>query len=167
LCEKFNLPFIQEVIASAEVIHQLYPQVNTLMDIGGEDAKLIFFDGGQPDIRMNGACAGGTGAFIDQMATLLNVSIGELALASRRAVVFTRLLRAAGCLPRRMCRTCSAGIHPGGYRRLDLQCGRLPNAGDPGARPPDQAGGAVCRRSVDLLAALETGFCENARALPW
>jgi predicted CoA-substrate-specific enzyme activase len=89
LCEKFNLPFVQEVIASAEVIHQLYPQVNTLMDIGGEDAKLIFFDGGQPDIRMNGACAGGTGAFIDQMATLLNVSIGELdALASRHSVVF-------------------------------------------------------------------------------
>ena len=78
LCEKSGLPFIQEVIASAEVIRQLYPQVNTLMDIGGEDAKLIFFDGGQPDIRMNGSCAGGTGAFIDQMATLLNVPVAEL-----------------------------------------------------------------------------------------
>jgi predicted CoA-substrate-specific enzyme activase len=89
LCEKFDLPFVQEVIASAEVIHQLYPQVNTLMDIGGEDAKLIFFDGGQPDIRMNGACAGGTGAFIDQMATLLNVPITELdTLASRHSAVY-------------------------------------------------------------------------------
>jgi predicted CoA-substrate-specific enzyme activase len=89
LCEKFDLPFIQEVIASAEVIHRLYPQVNTLMDIGGEDAKLIFFDGGQPDIRMNGACAGGTGAFIDQMATLLNVPISELdALAARHSTVY-------------------------------------------------------------------------------
>jgi predicted CoA-substrate-specific enzyme activase len=89
LCEKFDLPFIQEVIASAEVIHRLYPQVNTLMDIGGEDAKLIFFDGGQPDIRMNGACAGGTGAFIDQMATLLNVPISELdALATRHSTVY-------------------------------------------------------------------------------
>jgi len=88
VCEKFKLPFIQEVIASAEVIRQLYPQVNTLMDIGGEDAKLIFFDGGQPDIRMNGACAGGTGAFIDQMATLLNVPVGELeALAGGHATV--------------------------------------------------------------------------------
>lgn len=88
LCEKFDLPFIQEVIASAEVIRRLYPQVNTLMDIGGEDAKLIFFDGGQPDIRMNGACAGGTGAFIDQMATLLNLSIAELnALAEQPSAV--------------------------------------------------------------------------------
>ena len=89
LCEKFNLPFIQEVIASAEVARRLYPQVNTLLDIGGEDAKLIFFDGGQPDIRMNGACAGGTGAFIDQMATLLNVPIAELnALAGRQSAVY-------------------------------------------------------------------------------
>ena len=86
LCEKFHLPFIQEVIASAEAVRGLNAQavetgrrpLSTLMDIGGEDAKLIFFDGGQPDIRMNGACAGGTGAFIDQMATLLNVPIGEL-----------------------------------------------------------------------------------------
>ena len=89
LCEKFNLPFVQEVIASAEVIHQLYPNVNTLMDIGGEDAKLIFLDGGQPDIRMNGACAGGTGAFIDQMATLLNVPISQLdELASQHSSVY-------------------------------------------------------------------------------
>ena len=87
VCESFKLPFIQEVIASGEVIHQLYPQVNTLMDIGGEDAKLVFFDGGQPDIRMNGACAGGTGAFIDQMATLLNVTLAELdALAGRHSM---------------------------------------------------------------------------------
>lgn len=89
LCEKFNLPFIQEVIASAEAVRRLYPQVNTLMDIGGEDAKLIFFDGGQPDIRMNGACAGGTGAFIDQMATLLNVPIAELnGLAERCSALY-------------------------------------------------------------------------------
>ncbi|RPI23440.1 MAG: CoA activase, partial [Chloroflexota bacterium] len=85
VCEKFNLPFIQEVIASAEVIRRLYPQVNTLMDIGGEDAKLIFFDGGQPDIRMNGACAGGTGAFIDQMATLLNTQVTELNVLAEAA----------------------------------------------------------------------------------
>ena len=94
ICEKFHLPFIQEVIASTEVVRQVYPQVNTLMDIGGEDAKLIFFDGAdgvgrQPDIRMNGACAGGTGAFIDQMATLLNVPMAEMnALAERHTTIY-------------------------------------------------------------------------------
>ena len=79
ISEKFNLPFIQEVVASAEVVSQFYPDVKTLIDIGGEDAKMIFFqDKGRPDIRMNGSCAGGTGAFIDEMATLLNVQVSEL-----------------------------------------------------------------------------------------
>ncbi|MEN8173081.1 MAG: acyl-CoA dehydratase activase [Chloroflexota bacterium] len=77
--EKYNFPFIQEVVASAEVVKQLYPEVKTLIDIGGEDAKMIFFNKtGVPDIRMNGSCAGGTGAFLDEMATLLNVSVNEL-----------------------------------------------------------------------------------------
>ena len=59
VAEKYELPFIQEVVASAEVIHQRYPEVRTLIDIGGEDAKIIFFDEqNRPDIRMNGSCAG-------------------------------------------------------------------------------------------------------------
>jgi predicted CoA-substrate-specific enzyme activase len=79
IAEKFKLPFIQEVVASAEVVKQLYPQVKTLIDIGGEDAKMIFFSSqGPPDIRMNGSCAGGTGAFIDEMATLLNIPVSML-----------------------------------------------------------------------------------------
>ena len=64
VAEKYDLPFIQEVVASAEVVHQRHPHVRTLIDIGGEDAKIIFFDGQHhPDIRMNGSCAGGTGSF--------------------------------------------------------------------------------------------------------
>lgn len=88
--EKFNIPFIQEVVASAEVVKQLYPEVKTLIDIGGEDSKMIFFDAdGTPDIRMNGSCAGGTGAFIDQMATLLNIPVSELNnLAERHTTIY-------------------------------------------------------------------------------
>ncbi|MBN2388457.1 MAG: hypothetical protein JXB85_15680 [Anaerolineales bacterium] len=90
ISEKFALPFIQEVVASAEVVSQRHPLVRTLIDIGGEDAKMIFFDpDGRPDIRMNGSCAGGTGAFIDEMATLLNVSVAELdGLAARSTTVY-------------------------------------------------------------------------------
>ena len=90
ICEKFELPFIQEVVASAEVISQLYPEVKTLIDIGGEDAKMIFFKiEGRPDIRMNGSCAGGTGAFIDEMANLLNVPVSELdQLASKHTMIY-------------------------------------------------------------------------------
>ncbi|MDR1156390.1 MAG: hypothetical protein LBL04_16930 [Bacteroidales bacterium] len=74
ICENTGIGFIQELIAAAEVIRQLYPQVKTLIDIGGEDSKMIFLAANRiPDIRMNGSCAGGTGAFIDQMASLLHV----------------------------------------------------------------------------------------------
>lgn len=90
VAEKYDLPFIQEVVASAEVVHLRYPQVQTLVDVGGEDAKIIYFDPQRPpDMRMNGSCAGGTGAFIDEMATLLNVSVSELdSLAGRHTNIY-------------------------------------------------------------------------------
>jgi predicted CoA-substrate-specific enzyme activase len=90
LSERFELPFIQEVVASAEVVRRRYPHARTLVDVGGEDAKLILFQSdGMPDIRMNGVCAGGTGAFIDQMAALLNVTPIELdGLAARHTKIF-------------------------------------------------------------------------------
>jgi len=77
--QRLKVGFHQEVIAAAEVVKQLYPTVHTLVDIGGEDSKIIFFENGRvPDMRMNGNCAGGTGAFIDQTATLLGVDTSEL-----------------------------------------------------------------------------------------
>lgn len=90
LCERFRLPFVQEVVATAEVVRQRYPMVRTVVDIGGEDAKLILLHPtGMPDIRMNGSCAGGTGAFIDQMATLLQVSLPELdRMASQHTTIY-------------------------------------------------------------------------------
>ena len=77
LAEAAGLPFIQEVYATGEVVKKLEPDTSAVIELGGEDAKIIFFRGGT-DERMNGSCAGGTGAFIDQMATLLNVSADEL-----------------------------------------------------------------------------------------
>jgi hypothetical protein len=72
------------------VIHQRYSEVRTLIDIGGEDAKIIFFDEqNRPDMRMNGSCAGGTGAFMDEMATLLGVPVSVLDdLASRSTTIY-------------------------------------------------------------------------------
>ncbi|QIQ21364.1 acyl-CoA dehydratase activase-related protein [Zophobihabitans entericus] len=78
ISEKADITFIQEVVAASEVVQRKYPDVRTLIDIGGEDSKMIFFFPDRPpDIRMNGSCAGGTGAFIDQMATLLNVPVSD------------------------------------------------------------------------------------------
>ena len=79
ISERTGIPFVQEVVASIEVIKKEFPETHTMIDLGGEDAKMVFFeDGKQPDIRMNGSCAGGTGAFIDQMADLMNISVSEL-----------------------------------------------------------------------------------------
>ena len=77
LAQEAEIPFVQEVFATAEMAKNIAPDVNVVIELGGEDAKIIFFDGGI-DQRMNGTCAGGTGAFIDQMATLLDVSPDEL-----------------------------------------------------------------------------------------
>lgn len=79
ISERTGIPFVQEVVASVEVIYKMYPKTHVMIDLGGEDSKMVFFqDGRQPDIRMNGSCAGGTGAFIDQMADLMNISVEEL-----------------------------------------------------------------------------------------
>lgn len=88
--ERFGLDFVQEVVASAEFIQQRHPDVHTFIDMGGEDSKMIFFEQGKvPDIRMNGNCAGGTGAFIDQMATLLNIDVSRLSdLAAQAQTVY-------------------------------------------------------------------------------
>jgi len=79
VAESYGFPFIQEVVASIKLIRQRWPDVRTLIEIGGEDSKIAFFDDRfQPDIRMNGNCAGGTGAFIEQTAVLLNEPIETL-----------------------------------------------------------------------------------------
>ena len=72
-----GMQFVQEVFATAEVVKRLEPDTSCVIELGGEDAKVIFFDGGR-DERMNGTCAGGTGAFIDQMAVLLGMTVNEM-----------------------------------------------------------------------------------------
>ncbi len=84
--ERIGLPFVQEVIAVSDFIKHSKLNINTLIDIGGEDAKIIFFNQGTlPLMRMNGNCAGGTGAFIDQMAVILGVKVEELDALAKEA----------------------------------------------------------------------------------
>ncbi len=72
-----GMEFVQEVVAVARSIHENIPQTDVAIEIGGEDAKIIYFRGGLEQ-RMNGICAGGTGSFIDQMATLLQTDASGL-----------------------------------------------------------------------------------------
>ncbi len=77
LAKAAGLDFVQEVYATAAAVNTYIPDADAVIELGGEDAKIIFF-GGALEERMNGSCAGGTGAFIDQMATLMNVTVNEL-----------------------------------------------------------------------------------------
>ncbi|MBB5182412.1 acyl-CoA dehydratase activase-related protein [Catenisphaera adipataccumulans] len=81
LCEQSGLPFVQEVFASAVATKKFFPETDCAIELGGEDAKILFFRG-SIEQRMNSTCAGGTGAFIDQMAQLLNMSLEEMNEAS-------------------------------------------------------------------------------------
>ncbi|MBR6601853.1 MAG: 2-hydroxyacyl-CoA dehydratase [Bacteroidaceae bacterium] len=86
VAERYGYDFVQEVVAAAEYVKHCHPDTATLIDIGGEDAKIVLFDQGKPkDLRMNGNCAGGTGAFIDQMAVLLDVDVTALDILASEA----------------------------------------------------------------------------------
>ena len=63
--EQLQAPFVQEVVAAMTYVRRLHPEAKALIDIGGEDSKIVLFEGSNTELRMNGNCAGGTGAFID------------------------------------------------------------------------------------------------------
>ena len=77
MADKVRIPFVQEVIAETKAIKALYPQTDVIIELGGEDAKVTYL-GRTAEHRMNGSCAGGTGACIDQMATLLQTDASGL-----------------------------------------------------------------------------------------
>ena len=78
LANHLEVPFVQEVIAVSTALQKIAPQTDVAIELGGEDAKIIYFEGGNIEQRMNGICAGGTGSFIDQMASLLQTDASGL-----------------------------------------------------------------------------------------
>jgi len=89
IAQKLKLAFVQEVIACAAAVKKIIPQTNTAVELGGEDAKITYF-GTAPEQRMNGVCAGGTGSFIDHMASLLHTDASGLdALAQKGKQIYT------------------------------------------------------------------------------
>ncbi len=77
LAQNLGLTFVQEVYATRVAVNRLLPGTDVVIELGGEDAKILFLEGGL-EVRMNGSCAGGTGAFIDQMATLLGIAPDQM-----------------------------------------------------------------------------------------
>ncbi len=84
LAQASGVPFVQEVFATRVAAGRYAPDADVIIELGGEDAKILFLTGGT-EVRMNGSCAGGTGAFIDQMATLLKMTPDEMDAAARTA----------------------------------------------------------------------------------
>ncbi len=78
LAKHLGVPFVQEVVAVSTALQDYAPQTDVAIELGGEDAKIIYFEGGNIEQRMNGVCAGGTGSFIDQMASLLQTDASGL-----------------------------------------------------------------------------------------
>ena len=78
LANCLGIPFVQEVIAVSTALQELAPKTDVAIELGGEDAKIIYFENGNVEQRMNGICAGGTGSFIDQMASLLQTDAAGL-----------------------------------------------------------------------------------------
>ncbi|MEE1102209.1 MAG: acyl-CoA dehydratase activase-related protein [Agathobacter sp.] len=78
LAKHLEVPFVQEVIAVSTALQFYAPQTDVAIELGGEDAKIIYFEGGNVEQRMNGICAGGTGSFIDQMASLIQTDASGL-----------------------------------------------------------------------------------------
>ena len=84
LAEDLDVDFLQEVYATRLALKKMLPDTDVAIELGGEDAKILFLTGaGGLEVRMNGSCAGGTGAFIDQMATLMDVPVEDLEQLSR------------------------------------------------------------------------------------
>ena len=89
IAKKISLPFVQEVIACQRAVEEFIPQTDTVVELGGEDAKIIYL-GNAPEVRMNGVCAGGTGSFIDHMAGLLSTdALGLNSLAEKGKQIYT------------------------------------------------------------------------------
>lgn len=89
IAKKISLPFVQEVIACQKAVEEFIPQTDTVVELGGEDAKVIYL-GNAPEVRMNGVCAGGTGSFIDHMASLLSTdALGLNTLAEKGKQIYT------------------------------------------------------------------------------
>ncbi len=89
LAQNLGIPFVQEVFATRLAVRKMIPNADVVIELGGEDAKVLFMSG-DSEVRMNGSCAGGTGAFIDQMATLLNIDATQLnELAKKQTKIYS------------------------------------------------------------------------------
>ena len=136
-----GIDFVQEVYATAAAVNTYIPDTDAVIELGGEDAKIIFF-GGSLEERMNGSCAGGTGAFIDQMATLMNVTVNELdTLSLKHEKIYPIASR---------CGVFAKSDIPVSYTHLPYPVYPVGNRSSGDAPVPDWEQPALCRKAAPL-----------------
>jgi activator of 2-hydroxyglutaryl-CoA dehydratase len=165
--EQLEAEFVHEVVAATVFARSRYPEAKALIDIGGEDAKVVFFNGQHMELRMNGNCAGGTGAFLDQMAVLMgcdNRHMSDLAMASThlypiaaRCGVFAKPTSRTSCRA-----TCPKAILQRASS-IALQCRPSPRSGHGcDLMPPI----LLCGGPLTFLPALRKAFADYLELSP-
>lgn len=157
--EQLRTEFIQEVVAATRYAQQLYPSASALIDIGGEDAKVVLFQGNHIDLRMNGNCAGGTGAFIDQMAVLLGVDIEELSRLALQAEHIHPIAARCGVFSKTDIQNLvSRNVPLGDIGRLHFPCRCSTNHRNIIARLDIPPAYSIMRRPLDFHSSLTKGI---------
>ncbi len=163
VAEHLGVSFVQEVIAGTQAIQAFYPQTDVVIELGGEDAKITFLRGGVEQ-RMNGICAGGTGAFIDQMAVLMRTDAAGLnELAKGHRIIYPIAAR-CGVFAK-------SDIQPllndGAARRFHLPGGGGADGERPGLRPAHQGQRGLSRRPPVLPLRAEEAVRGDLTAQRW
>ena len=136
LAKHLDIPFVQEVIAVSTALQDYAPQTDVAIELGGEDAKIIYFEGGNIEQRMNGVCAGGTGSFIDQMASLLQTDAAGLNEYAKHYKALYSIAARCGVFAKSDIQPLSQVRHPAADQRRGFQ-GRPCGVHFPGRRKPD------------------------------
>ena len=156
-----GLPFVQEVIAASHAVKAYIPATDVAIELGGEDAKITYFSG-STEQRMNGTCAGGTGAFIDQMASLLQTDAAGLNALAEKATNIYEIAARCGVFAK-------SDIQPlinEGAAREDIaasvfQAGRQPDNQRPRVRPPDPRQNCFSWRPTAFFTGAERPICKK------
>ena len=152
LADSCKVPFVQEVFATRVAANRLVPGTDCIIELGGEDAKILFLTNGT-EVRMNGSCAGGTGAFIDQMATLLKMGADEMDRAAQQATRTYTIASRCGVFAKSDIQPL---INQGAQKPVTSQRQHLSGSGQPdhrgpGPGPPHPGQHPVPGRAADLL----------------
>ena len=149
LADSCGVPFVQEVFSTRVAVKKFVPATDCVIELGGEDAKILFLTNGT-EVRMNGSCAGGTGAFIDQMATLLKMSADEMNKAAEQATRTYTIASRCGVFAKSDVQPHQSGREDRGRRRQHLQGRGQPDHRRSGTGPPHSGQHPLSGRAADL-----------------